>query len=170
MSDDAHWSIEPLSRSHDRTAFDCGDSVLDDFVRRYARQNQDKGMSRTFVATRTGETRVVGFFTLSAGAVEFEHIPEPDRRRLPAYPVPVVHLGRLAVDRTERGRGLGERLLVEALGIALRVSESVGAAAVEVVAKGEDARRFYARYGFRSLEDDRLHMFLPMTTVRRVLE
>lgn len=163
------WRIAPLGRSHDRSAFDCGEPVLDEFLRRYARQNQDKGMSRTFVATRGGEPRVLGFFTLSAGSVAFEVLPDDVRRRLPGHPVPVVLLGRLAVDRAAAGQGLGERLVVEALTIALRVAETVGAVAVEVVAKGDAARGFYERYGFRPLEDDRLHLFLPMATVRRVL-
>ena len=169
MAEDPGWEVAPLSRTHDRTGFDCGEPALDVFLARYARQNQDQGISRTYVATRRGEKRVVGYFTLSTGSVEIQDMPEAERRRLPRYPVPVVLLGRLAVDRSVAGRGLGERLLVGALGIALRASGTVGAYAVAVVAKNEGARAFYGKYGFVSLEDDRLHLYLTMQTVRRAL-
>ena len=160
--------IVPLTGAHDRSSFDCGEPALDEFLRRYARQNQDRDVSRTFVATRPGERRVLGFFTLSAGAVEHGDLPPEEKRRLPRYPVPVVRLGRLAVGRRERGGGLGEALLVDALRRALRGADAVGAFAVEVVAKGEEARSFYLHYGFRPLEDDPLHLYLSMGTVRRL--
>jgi GNAT superfamily N-acetyltransferase len=169
MAEEPGWEIAALTRTHDRAGFDCGEPALDAFLARFARQNQDQGISRTYVATHTGRKRVVGYFTLSTGSVEIQDLPESDRRRLPRYPVPVIHLGRLAVDRSAAGQGLGERLLVEALRVALRASESVGAFAVEVVAKNEAARAFYGKYGFASLQDDRLHLYLPMQTVRSVL-
>ena len=169
MAEEAGWEIAPLSRAQDRAGFDCGEPVLDEFLARYARQNQDRGISRSYAATRQGERKVVGYFTLSTGSVKIRDLPEAERRRLPKYPVPVIHMGRLAVGRSVTGQGLGERLLVEALRIALRASESVGAFAVEIVAKNEAARVFYAKYGFVSLEDDRLHLYLPMGTVRRDL-
>ena len=167
MAEEPRWEIAPLSRAHDRTGFDCGEPALDEFLARYARQNQDRGISRSYVATRPGGKRVAGYFTLSTGSVEIRDLPEQERRRLPKHPVPVIHLGRLAVDRAAAGQGLGEALLVEALRIALRASEAVGAYAVEVVAKNEAARAFYLRYGFVSLQDDRLHLYLSMETVRR---
>jgi len=169
MPEEPGWEFAPLSRTHDRAGFSCGEPALDTFLHRFARQNQDRGLSRTYAATVPGERRVLGYFTLSAGSVAIRDLPEEERRRLPRYPVPVVHLGRLAVDRTAAGRGLGERLLVEALRIALRSSEAVGAFAVEVVAKDERARAFFGKYGFAPLEDDRLHLYLPMSTVRRAL-
>lgn len=169
MAEGSGWEFVPLSRTHVRAGFDCGEPALDEFLERYARQNQDRGISRTYVATRPGEPRVVGYFTLSTGAVEIRDMPEAERRRLPKHPVPVVHLGRLAVDRMERGRGLGEALLVEALRTAVRVSETVGGFAVEVVAKSESSRAFFGKYGFVSLQDDPFHLYLPMKSVRRVL-
>jgi ribosomal protein S18 acetylase RimI-like enzyme len=169
MAEAPGWEIAPLSRAHDREGFDCGEPSLDDFLARYARQNQDQGISRTYVATRPGANKVEGYFTLSTGSVAIRDLPEGERRRLPKYPVPVVHLGRLAVDRSAAGRGLGERLLVEALRTSLRAAETVGAFAVEVVAKNDAARAFYAKFGFASLEDDRLHLYLPLKTVRRAL-
>jgi GNAT superfamily N-acetyltransferase len=138
--------ITPPSRTHDRGTFARGEPLLDEFLARYARQDQDQGISRTCVATGPGE-----------------------RRRLPKYPVPVVHPGRLAVERSARGQGLGERLPVEALRLALQASEAVGACAVEVVARNGGARDFHAKCGFVPPEDDRLHLHLPVRTVRRAL-
>ncbi len=161
--------IEPLSDRHNREAFDCGEPALNEFLRRYARQNQARGVSRTFVAVREGEQEVLGFYSLAAGAVAFETIPEALRRRLPRYPVPVAHLGRLATCRSVQGQGLGEVLLFDALARTLRVAAEVGVVAVDVWAKTDRALAYYQRYGFQSLSDDELHLYLPLDTVRRVL-
>jgi GNAT superfamily N-acetyltransferase len=162
------FTVEPLSREHDRADFDSGEPALDEFLRRNARQNQEKNVSRTYVAVRRGERKVLGFYTLASGAVGFESLPDDVRRRLPRYPVPVVHLARLAVDRSVRGLGLGEALLFDALRRAARVADVLGVFAVEVAAKHERAREFYLRYGFRPMEDDRLHLYLPIETIRRL--
>jgi ribosomal protein S18 acetylase RimI-like enzyme len=160
--------IQSLSDRHERDRFDCGEPPLNDYLRRYARQNQERGVSRTFVALPEGEQVVVGFYSLAAGSVAFESVPDALRRRLPRYPVPVAHLGRLATCRSVRGRGLGEALLFDALQRTLRVAEEIGIVAVDVRAKTERARAYYERYSFRSLTDDDLHMFLPLDTARRL--
>jgi ribosomal protein S18 acetylase RimI-like enzyme len=159
--------IQPLSGRHDRSSFDCGEPALDEFLRRYARQNEERGIGRTFVAVPDGQTTVVGFYTLAAGSVAFVDLPGDVH--LPRYPVPVVLLARLAVSRMARGQGLGEALLVDAFRRILAVADTLGIHAVEVRAKSERARTFYERYGFSSLRDDRLHMYVPLTTVRKAL-
>lgn len=166
---ESEWSFEPLSKTHERTNFQSGEPALDEFLTRYARQNQDMDISRTFVATPSGSRRVAGFYTLSTGSLEAASLPEEVRRRLPRYPIPVIHLGRLAVDGNFAGRGLGEQLLLDALQRSLLVAETAGAFAMEVVAKSERAREFYLRFGFRDMEDDALHLYLPMKTVRQAL-
>jgi GNAT superfamily N-acetyltransferase len=158
--------IQSLDDGHDRDRFACGEHALDEYLRRYARQNQDRGVSRTFVAVPEGERSVAGFYSLAAGSVAFESVPDTLRRRLPRYPVPVAHLARLATCRSVRGQGLGEALLFDALRRTLRVTQEIGIAAVDVWAKTERARAYYERYGFRSLQDDELHLFLPLDTVR----
>ena len=100
----------------------------------------------------------------------FQALPADEQRRLPRYPVPVAHLGRLAVDRSAQGQGLGAKLLVAALEMSLDASSKLAIYAVEVIAKNEAARRFYARYGFASLQDDRLHMYLSLRAIRRAFE
>jgi len=84
-------------------------------------------------------------------------------------PLPTTLLGRLAVDRSFQGQGLGELLLVHALRVTVEASETVASAAVEVDAKDKRSRDFYARYGFASLKDDALHMYLPMVTAKTVV-
>lgn len=169
MAEPKGWDVRRIEKRHDRGHFECGIPELDVFLKRFARQNDAKGIGRTYCATRPGEWRVLGFFTLRSGAVAFEQLPAKERKKVPRYPVPVAHLGRLAVDRTAQGQGLGEALLVAALRRAQAAAAELGVYAVEVVAKDERARRFYQRYGFRSLEDDRLHMYLSMNVVERAL-
>jgi GNAT superfamily N-acetyltransferase len=161
--------FEALTRQHDRVSFDCGELALNDFLRRHARQNQERNVGRTYVATRPEDLRVVGFYTIASGAVAFERLPERVQRRLPRYPVPVVHLGRLATDISVRGQGLGELLLFDAFRRAAAVADILGVFALEVVAKHEKARDFYVKYGFEAFEDNHLNLYLPMETIRRLL-
>lgn len=164
MSD---WAIEALARRHVRDVFDCGEPVLSEFLRRYARQNEDRGLTRTYVAVRGGDPHVLGYYTLRMGAVEADAFPAQEARRLPRYPVPVVHIARLAVDTSVKGQGIGQALLASALKKACLAADSIGAFAVEVVAKTPEAKRFYEKFGFRRLEDDALHLYLPIATARR---
>lgn len=158
------YTIERLSPSHDRDSFDCGERPLDEYLRRYAGQHDRKGLGRTYVAVEHGGTAVKGYYTISSGAVSFEVVPE----NLPRYPVPVVLLARLAVDRTARGQGLGAMLLVHALKRAQDVSEQLGVHAVVVDALNDTARAFYLKYGFSELLDDPLHLFLPVRKIRQL--
>jgi GNAT superfamily N-acetyltransferase len=158
------FEIEPLTTRHDRQSFDCGESRLNVFIQRFARQNDDKGLGRTFVAVRPGETAIMGYYTMASGAVTFDTVPE----KLPRYPIPVIHIGRLAVDLKARGRGLGEWLLIDALRRATMIAEQIGIYAVEVRALNDAARAFYLKYGFAALLDDPLHLYLPMKTIRQL--
>ncbi len=152
---------------------------LDDYLQRFAGQNERAGVSQHFVAvpaadgpSATGRSSphvpVLGYYALSAGAVAFDDVPDELKKRLPHYPVPVAHLGRLAVDVSMQGRGLGEDLLIDALARILRVGTQIGIQAVEVVAINENATQFYLRYGFTPLRDDPRHLYLPLSTVRKL--
>jgi len=141
------FAIEPLSAAHDREAFDCGEAALSDYLRRYARQDETRGVGRTFVAVPEGERRVVGFYTLCAGSVSFSDVPEHLRERLPRYPIPVALLARLATCRSVQGQGLGEALLFDALARIVRIADELGVVAVEVQAKDDKVRGFYLKYG-----------------------
>lgn len=160
-------TIERLGSRYDRQGFDCGDPDLDRFLAQYASQYDERGYSRTYVLT-DGSPKVLGFYTLSAGAVAFENVSEEILRKLPRHPMPVVHLGRMAVARAEQGKGWGKILLVDALKRSLDVAEGLGIHAVEIVAKNEQAKNFYLKHGFTPLADDVLHVYMTMKKIRKL--
>jgi hypothetical protein len=97
------WTVEPWDRDHDRSGFACGRPSLDDFLRARVSQYEKRRLGKTFVAVPRGQRRVIGYHTLAASAVAFEHLPSGAARGLPKHPVPVVLLARLAVDRSVQG-------------------------------------------------------------------
>jgi predicted GNAT family N-acyltransferase len=112
---------------------------------------------------------VIGYYTLAAGAVTFEHLPTEASRKLPKHPIPVILLARLAVDLSNRGKRLGEGLLLDALQRSLDLSGNLGAHAVEVDALDDSAVAFYVKYGFTPLLDNPKHLHLPLATIEKVL-
>jgi ribosomal protein S18 acetylase RimI-like enzyme len=160
----AEWSIGPLRAAHERADFSCGKPALDTFLTTLVSQYEKRRLGRTFVATEPEQPRVAGYYTLAAGAFDVSCLPEAARKKLPKHPLPTVHLGRLAVDEAFRGRRLGETLLFHALRAALELSERLGAFAADVRAIDGEAAAFYRKYGFLALEDDPLHLYLPMQT------
>lgn len=164
-------SIEPFEkRKHDRSAFDCGQASLNDFLRKLVTQYESRKLGRTFVAVQAGDPRVLGYYTLASSAVAFANLPTQESRKLPKHPVPVILLGRLAVDRSCQGRSLGEMLLSDALERSLELSRSLGVFAVEVLAIDNRAAAYYSKYGFLPLLDDARHMFLPMSTIQDAVD
>jgi len=156
--------ITPLTASHDRSEFDCGEESLNDFLKRFARQNNEKGLGRTYVAVKHGEISICGYYTIASGALNFDTVPE----NLPRYPIPVVHLGRLAVDESMKGQNLGKALLADALKRAVSIADQMGVYAVEVYALTETARNFYLKFGFSELLDDRLHLYMTIKKIRKL--
>jgi GNAT superfamily N-acetyltransferase len=120
------------------------------------------------VGVRDGETRVLGYYAISSHHVSFQSLPHHEARHLPEIDMPVVLLGRLAVDESAQGHGLGQLLLLDALRRAQHLATEVGICAVEVDAIDQDARRFYLRFGFTPLTDDPKHLFLPMLVIRKL--
>ncbi len=163
------WLIEQFAKDHERTAFACGIPTLDDFIRSRVSQYEKRRLGKTFVAVPNGEKRVIGYYTLAAGAVAFDNLPSAASRKLPKHPVPVVLLARLAVDQSAQSNRLGEGLLLDALQRALDVSSGLGIHAVEVDALVDAAATFYVKYGFTPLVDDPLHLYIPITTLKEVL-
>jgi len=125
-------------------------------------------LARTYVAVKPGDVKVLGYYALSNHQVCYEALPEEQSKGLPTIDVPVVLLGRLAVDKTVQRQGLGEYLLLDAMRRADYISQHLGVRAVEVHALDDAARRFYLRYGFVSLRDDRRHLFLPIQVIRQL--
>ena len=162
----SNWQIIPLADDHDRSQFSCGQPTLDDFLKRFAKQNEGKDYGRTFVLVREQETRVFGYYTLSAGQIDRISIPPAAAKKLPTYPAPAVLLARLAVDESLKGQRLGRRLLVDAFHRCLAVSTQIGIHAVFVKAIDTGAAEFYQHFGFLPLVDSPLELYLPISTLR----
>ena len=157
-----------LGTAHDRERFDCGVEALNRYLRSQARQEMRRDVAVIYVLAPAGEpATIAGYYSLSSTAVRLVDLPAAARHHLPRYPlVPATLLGRLAVDRAYGGRGLGERLLIDALQRSLNASRSVASVAVIVDAKDELGARFYARYGFTPFPDQPLRLFLPVKTIQ----
>ena len=163
------WIIERLKSSYDRSSFDSGVPLLDDFLKARATQFDKRDLGRTFVAVSPTCHLVLGYYTLSSSAVSFATIPTAESRRLPSQiPIPVLRLGRLAVNKSCQGQGLGAYLLIDALRRGLRITGDVAMYAVEVDAIDAPARQFYAHYGFVALLDDQQHLYIPMKKVAKL--
>ena len=138
---------EPLDTTHILDRFSCGETVLDDWLKRRALSNQSSGASRTFVVANQ-DRHVVGYYALAAGAVTHGAAPGSVKRNMPD-PIPVLVLGRLAVDRRAQGIKLGGALLRDAVMRAAGVAQNAGVRALLVHALNERARTFYLNYGFQ---------------------
>jgi GNAT superfamily N-acetyltransferase len=169
--------IRPLARDDDRSGFSCGQPDLDRFFQHYAGQNQFKlHLAVTYVALLEG--RIVGFATVAASSIERASVPSPRlRKRLPAHPLPVLRLARLAVDTRAQGLGIGKALLRHVLALAVAQRDRIGCVGVVTDAKPA-AVSFYEGLGFIPVEGAReglLHgeqqpMFVAIGTIAAALE
>ncbi|MBF0332378.1 MAG: GNAT family N-acetyltransferase [Alphaproteobacteria bacterium] len=169
MSGPLDWREEPIGRRHDRQGFNCGSPDLNTFLVRYARQNHESGGAKTFVAVAPDDpTRILGYYTISPGAVAFARVPAVVSSGLGRYDIPVFRLGRLAVSVTAQGRGLGGELLLAAGERALAVATAVGGVALAIDAKDARAAAWYASLGGMPLLDDPLKLILPLSVIAQV--
>jgi len=152
-----------LTKDHDRNAFDCGVPALNEYLKKYALQNQKKHAARTYVATRAN--RIVGYYSLAYGSVSLEEAPQTVKSGLPRHPIPVILLARLAVDSAEQGSGLGAALLKDALLRTIQAAEIAGLRAILVHAKEDPAKRFYEKFGFEPSPIDAYHLFLRFSDI-----
>lgn len=153
---------------HNREAFDCGVESLNNYLKRTLNQQMQRAITVGYVLT-TPDGRIAGYVTLSSGKLPVGAVPEG--HHFPrTLPLPATLIGRLGVDRAYAGRGLGKDLLIHALKIAVRNAEHIASAVIEVDALSEAARSFYTKFGFMSLPDDELHMYLPMRDARVLVE
>jgi GNAT superfamily N-acetyltransferase len=167
-ADDRQLSaVEKLNASHELDGFDCGKEPLNRFVQRYALSNQKAGSAQTYVVCR-GERRVVGYYSLAVGAVEHADAPVRVSKGLARHPIPVMLLARLAVDRSEQGRGLGKALLRDALLRTAQAADIAGIRALLVHAKNDGARAWYERFDFEPGPDP-YQLFLLMKDLRALI-
>lgn len=146
--------------------FSCGRSELDEYLKRFAKGNHKKGLGKTFVLQK--DNIVIGFYTISMASIEFMSFPENKNKGLPKYPIPAAKIGRLAVDESAKGNGIGKFLLIDAFLRIHQASKLVAAYAVIVDAKDEKSKKFYKHYGFIKYNDIEMSLFLPMETIEKL--
>jgi GNAT superfamily N-acetyltransferase len=157
---------EHLTAAHDVSAFDSGEPGLDAWLKKRALANEETGASRTYVVCVGG--RVVGYYALATGGVAQAQAPGRVRRNMPD-PVPVMILGRLAVDRSWQGRNLGASMLRDAIVRTLQAAEIVGIRAILVDAISEVAKRFYEPHGFRVSPVDPMILMITVADAKKAL-
>jgi GNAT superfamily N-acetyltransferase len=157
---------EPLGAQHDLSRFECGEQALDDWLKRRAMQNQIGGASRTYVICSA--MRVVGYYALAAGAVDHASAAGRVKRNMP-HPVPVMVLGRLAIDTRMQGRGIGPALLRDAILRTVQAAEIAGIRAILVHAISERAKAFYDKWGFAESPVDPMTLMIPVTEAAKML-
>lgn len=169
--------LVPFTGTPSRADFDCGDEDLNRWLHTQAGQNEKRGISRTVLAipkknslgawraagfTEIVDATILGFYSLSSALVLADELPPS---KLPRH-VPVIRLGRLAVNRIVQGMGFGELLLMEAITRAALASHTIGAAGLFVEAKNDRAAKFYAKYGFQAGPRDPLKLWLPLKNLQ----
>lgn len=158
-----NYSIRPFEKTVNKASFNCGRSVLDQYIRRYASQDVRRNVARVFIATPKHDScQLAGFYTLSAGSVSCTVLPESLAKTLPRYPVPVAIIGRLAIDIHFQGQGLGSILLADACQRVANASATLAVVGIVVDAK-DSAASFYKHFGFNPLPGQSTRMFLPVT-------
>jgi GNAT superfamily N-acetyltransferase len=157
---------EKLTSNHDFAQFQCGEPTLDDWLRKRALQNEQSGASRTYVIC-IGR-RVVGYYALAVGAVAHTDAPDRIKRNMPD-PVPVLIIGRLAIDQSLHGEGIGQALLRDAVLRTLQASDIAGIRAVLVHAISDVAKRFYEKNGFIASPLDPMTLMITVAEAKRAL-
>ena len=158
--------IEPLGSVHNRQGFHCGVEALDNYLKKQAKQDVKRRISRVFVATtEVNPENIIGYYTLSTLSIDLSHLPAELAHKLPKYPIPAALIGRLACAINVKGNGVGKMLLMDALKRTLAVSKEIAIYAMVVDAIDEHAAGFYEQYGFKSLAVESRRLFLPLKSL-----
>lgn len=166
-NDSPVFEIEKLNSKHVKSHFSCGNSFLDAYLKNNANQDMKKNVSVSYVMTEIDGSTVLGYYTLSSISMDASQLTDDRLKRLPKYPLfPAILLGRLAVDLTCHGKGLGSHLLLDAMRRAALISEQVGIHAMVVDAKDTDAVSYYLRFGFVTFASNPLKLYLPINTIK----
>ncbi len=163
------YQTEPLNSSHKKEEFSCGKDLLDNYFKRQARQDLRRKLSTCFVLKDNTNEKIKGYYTLSSNSIPNTSIPDSYKRKLPkSYSaIPVILLGRLAIDTDYQGSGIGKHLLIDSLKRCLEISTSIGAFAVIVDPLDSEAEAFYKYFGFIKLSDSG-KMFMAMKTIEKL--
>ena len=162
--------IEPLGKHHTRANFSSGRPELDRYIQEIAGQDMKKKAAVTYVLTAVSDTKIIGYYTLSASSVPLDDFPNEVAKKLSKYPdVPVSLIGRLAVDIKHRGGGYGKKLLMDALRVSYENSFRVASTAVIVDTKDGTSAAFYTKFGFIPFTAKVQRLFLSMKTIERLV-
>jgi ribosomal protein S18 acetylase RimI-like enzyme len=152
---------------HDRKTFDCGDAALNLYLRQFANQDQNRGLSRVYVLAE--QPRIAGYYSISAYSVATDELA--DQTRTGAYrELPFLLLGRLAVDQAFQGQGLGDALIIHAFKTTVEAAEKIGIFGMIVDAKDERAAGFYERFGFKRLSASKNRLVLPFSAIKKLVQ
>lgn len=162
-----YGTIEKLRREHQLDGFDCGKEDLNRFLKRQAWNNQQAHSAQTYVLAK--ELAVIGYYSLAAGSVTHDEATERAKKGLARHPIPVILLARLAVDVSVQGKGIGPALLKDALLRAASAADTIGARAVLVHAKDNNAKGFYEHFDFQASPTDPYHLMLIMKDLLRIV-
>ncbi len=162
-------TIEQLTKQHNRKDFDCSVPALNNYLQKQAMQHAKSGVSRTFVLTNDKD-HIQAYYSLSMGSLDKSLLPKNLQKKFPHHPLPIVRLGRLAVDKNFQGQGLGKRLLAHALQKCYLLSKEIGMVAVVIDAKDQQAKDFYLQFEFESLPEQDLTLWLPVGALRGLFE
>ncbi len=166
MSGYENLVIEPLGLIHNKQGFCCGVEVLDNYLKKQAKQDVKRKISKVFVATTEANPKnVIGYYTLSTLSIDLSHLPVDLAHKLPKHPIPAALIGRLACAIDVKGNGVGKMLLMDALKRTLVVSKDIAIYAMVVDAIDDHAAGFYEQYGFKLLGVERRRLFLPLKSL-----
>ena len=166
----SRFQILPLTKQHDRSLFSCGNEELDTYLVQHASQDLKRKVAAVFVLTEHDSLQIKGYYTLSATTLLLSDLPKNLQKKLPKYPsLPATLIGRLAVDNSLQGEGIGKRLLVNALYRAWSLSSEIASMAVIVEAIDDDAVLFYKHFHFLPFQGYPDKLFIPMKEVQQLV-
>ncbi len=168
---DTVFRIHVLNASHDRKAFDCGQPDLNAYLQKTASQHNKKQVSRTWVIVDAKRPEnILGYATTTLTEIEGSSLNTDDAKRLPARGLPAVRLSRLAVHREYQGKQIGQRLLLDVMKRTTQLLDNFAVVALLVDAKDERATEYYQQFGFISLHENPLKLYLPVATLLALMK
>ena len=165
--DTANYSIEELTRLHDRAHFSYGVAELGQYLKKDARRHNDSGFNYTKVLVENGKSDIIGFYSFAAASLSPQSFPSDRQHTLPRYEIPCFRLTRFGIDMKYQKSGFGAYLLSCALRHAVELSNSIGSYAVVVDAKNEEVKSFYLKHGFYPLSG--LLLYLPIKEIKAMV-
>ena len=158
--------IEPLANHHNKTDFTCAEETLNHYLKRQAKEDVKRRISRVFVAVYENKPNsILGYYTLSSLSIDLSLLPAELAKKLPKYTIPCALIGRLAVDSRYQGNGIGKLLLADALKRTLSLSYDIDIYAMIVDALNDNAQQYYEKFGFCKLDMDTRRLYLPLKSI-----